>query len=66
MANEPQVKMSDMSWEAQVNIVEAQDALDYAGGGRAGIEALYEKKQPVIYEFDGGRRRFRAAKNPYQ
>jgi hypothetical protein len=61
----PVVRFSSQLWSEQVSIVEAADALDYAGTGAAGIQALAEKLQPVIYEFDGGRRRFRALKNPY-
>lgn len=60
---DPIVRTSDMLWSEQVAIVEAADRMDYAGAGRAGLEALAEELQPVIYEF--GNRRFRRPKNPY-
>ena len=65
MPQPPTVRTSDQLWSDQVQIVEASDALDYAMSGAAGLEILAERRQPVIYEFDGGRRRFRAPKNPY-
>jgi hypothetical protein len=63
---DPVVRSSNMQWSEQVAIVEAADTLDYAGAGAAGLAALAEQLQPVVYEFAGGTRRFRRAKNPYE
>lgn len=57
------VRTSSRLWSEEVAQVEALDALDYAGPGAAGVEALAEKRQPVIYQF--GNRVFRAPKDPY-
>ena len=57
------VTTSTRQWSEEVAQAEAADALDYAGPGVAGVEALAEKRQPVIYRF--GNRVFRAPKDPY-
>jgi hypothetical protein len=59
------VRSSSMLWSDQVSIVEAQEALDYAGSGSNGLALLAETVQPVVYEFYGGRRIFRDKVDPY-
>lgn len=64
MENWQRVRTSTRLWSDEVAQVEAQDALDYAGAGVAGVAALAEKRQPWWYEFANGRR-FLAPKDPY-
>ena len=61
MAQDPRtiVRSSSMLWGDQVGLIEAENAMDYAGVGQAGIAALEIRLPYVIYEFYGGRRRFR-------
>lgn len=62
---DPKVTTSTRLWSEEVATADAAGALDYAGPGAAGIAALSEQRQPVIYEFNNGRRRFVAPKDPY-
>jgi hypothetical protein len=69
MAQDPKtiVHTSNMLWGDQVGIIDALDAMDLVGAGETGLDALREKRQPVIYPFNrnGNRKGFVAPLNPY-
>lgn len=52
-------------WGDQVGIIDALDAMDFVGPGKSGLERLAEKRQPFIYSFYGGRRKFVEPLDPY-
>lgn len=60
MAMDPRwtVHTSTQLWGEQVAILEDLD-------GKSTLRAELDKRQPVIYEFNGGKNCFRAPLNPY-
>jgi hypothetical protein len=55
-----------MLWSQQVGIIDAMEAMDYVGAGATGLDALRDKRRPVIYPFNrNGRPGFVAPRDPY-
>lgn len=68
MAQDPKTKVhgSSMLWSQQVGIIDAMEAMDYVGAGATGLDALRDKRRPVIYPFNrNGRPGFVAPRDPY-
>lgn len=58
------VRTSTRLWSQECAMVDASDAMDFAGVGETGLQRLVDERQSVNYEFSGGRR-FVQPKDPY-
>lgn len=59
------VHTSERLWSQECAMVDASEAMDYAGAGESGLQRLVDERRSVNYEFSGGRK-FVQPRDPYK